>query len=42
MANLAESTEGLGSSERETAGSKGGQEGTLSAVAAPHSLKTVF
>lgn len=41
IANLAESTEDVGTSERETAGSKGGQEGTLRAVAVPNSSKTV-
>jgi len=42
IANLAESAEDLGASERETAGSKGGQEGALRAVTAPNSSKTGF
>lgn len=41
IANLAESTEDLGARERETAGNKGGQEGTLRAVTVPNSSKTV-
>lgn len=40
IANLADSTEDLGASERETAGSKGGQEGT--AVTIPNSSKTMY
>uniref|UniRef100_A0A8C8AJS4 HSF-type DNA-binding domain-containing protein n=1 Tax=Otus sunia TaxID=257818 RepID=A0A8C8AJS4_9STRI len=42
IANLAESTEDLGASERETTGSKGEQEGALRAVAVPDSSKTVL
>ncbi|NXJ82753.1 HSF3 protein, partial [Trogon melanurus] len=42
IANLAESTDDLGASERDTAGSKGGQEGTLRAVTVLNSSETVL
>lgn len=42
ISNLAESGEDLGASERESAGSKGGQEGTLRAVTVPNSFKIGF